>query len=484
MKKKREKMTDPGQKNKADYVCGFPRLTEMQSRKIHEASLEILERVGVRLYLDEAVQLIQKAGASVADGNLVRVPSKIVERALKSVPKQVTLYNRNGEPAMLAAGHRCFYGPGSDCLNIIDHRTGQHRRAVVQDIVDGTILCDFLPQIDFVMSMVVPSDVDEFRADRYQMEAMLGHTTKPIIFVTYGIEGCRAAVEMAEMVMGGAEALKSTPFIAGYHCTISGLRHNKEALEKLLFLASKNLPSIYFPASTAAITSPVTPAGSLALDYAGVLVGLTLAQLKKEGTPVIFPGMPPGATFDMKTFVASYAEPERTIAQALGQFYGLPMFAIAGTSESKCVDSQAAAEAALSLVAETLAGGNIIHNLGYLESGLGFSLVQLVLCHEIVSWIKAFTTEFEVSDETLALDVIAAVGVDGDFLNTDHTLKHYRERWYPTYFERENYDSWLKKGGKDFVKRAKEAVDHILAEHRPEPLPNDIKAKLHELIQR
>jgi trimethylamine--corrinoid protein Co-methyltransferase len=194
--------------------------------------------------------------------------------------------------------------------------------------------------------------------------------------------------------------------------------------------------------------------------------------------------MPPGATFDMKTFVTSYGEPERTIAQALGQFYGFPMFAIAGASESKSVDSQAAAEAALSLVVETLAGGNIIHNLGYLESGLGFSLVQLVLCHEIVSWIRAFTTEFEVNDETLALDVIAEVGADGDFLNTDHTLKHYRERWYPTYFERANYDSWLKNGGKDFVQRAKEAVNQILAEHKPEPLPSDLKTKLREVIQR
>jgi trimethylamine--corrinoid protein Co-methyltransferase len=477
-------MIDISQRDKANKAFCFPRLSEKQSRKIHEASLEILERVGVRLYLDEAVQMLKKAGARVTDGNLVHVSSKIVEKALKTVPKQVLLYNRNGDPAMQVAGYRCFYGPGSDCLNIIDHRTGQRRRAVVQDIVEGTTLCDFLPQLDFVMSMVVPSDVDEITADRYQMEAMLSHTTKPIIFVTYGIEGCRDAVKMAEMVMGGAEALKSTPLIAGYNCTISGLRHNKEALEKLLFLASKNLPSIYFPASTAAITSPVTPAGSIALDLAGVLVGLTLAQLKQEGAPIIFPGMPPGATFDMKTFVTSYAEPERTIAQALGQFFGFPMFAIAGTSESKSVDSQAAAEAALSLVVETLAGGSIIHNLGYLESGLGFSLVQLVLCHEVVSWIKAFTNEFEVNDETLALDVIAEVGADGDFLNTDHTLKHYRERWYPTYFERGNYDSWLKNGGKDFVQRAKEAVSQILAEHQPEPLPNDLKARLREVIQR
>jgi trimethylamine--corrinoid protein Co-methyltransferase len=477
-------MIDPSQRDKVDKGFCFPRLSEIQCRKMHEASLEILERVGVRLYLEEAVQLIKKAGATVTDGNLIRVSSKIVEKALKTVPKQVILYNRKGDPVMPVAGYRCFFGPGSDCLNIIDHRTGIRRKPVVKDIVEGTTLCDFLPQIDYVMSMVLPSDVDGTFADRYQMEAMLSYTTKPIIYVTYEMEGCRDAVEMAEVVMGGAEALKSTPLIACYINAVSGLRHNKEALEKLLFLASKNLPSLYIPSSTAAVTSPVTPAGSVALDFAGALMGLTLSQLKQEGAPVIVPGMPPGSTFDMKTFILSYCEPERTITQALGQFYGFPMFAIAGASESKSVDSQAAAEAALSLVVETLAGGNIIHDLGYLESGLTFSFVQLVLCDEIVSWMKAFTTEFEVNDETLAVDVIAELGADGDFLNTDHTLKHFRERWYPTFFERANYDSWLKRGGKEFAQRATEAVNQILAEHKPEPLPNNIKGKLREIIQR
>ncbi len=476
-------MIDPNQKEKSTGGFCFPRLSEKQCRRVHEASLEILERVGVRLYLDEAVRMLEKAGAKITDGNLVRVSPNIVEVALKSVPREVVLYNRKGEPAMPVGGYRCFYGPGSDCLNIIDHRSGKRRKPVVKDIENGVMLCDALPQIDYVMSMVLPSDVDGTVADRHQMEAMLSYTTKPIIYVTYEMEGCRDAVEMAEEVMGGAELLRSRPIAACYINAVSGLRHNKEALEKLLFLAAKNLPSLYIPASTAAITSPVTPAGAVALDFAGVLVGLTLSQLKREGTPIIVPGMPAG-TFDMKTFVTSYCEPERTITQALGQYLGFPTFAIAGASESKTVDSQAAAEAALSLVVETLAGGNIIHDLGYLESGLTFSLTQLVMCDEIVSWIKAFTTEFEVSDETLALDVIAELGADGDFLDTDHTLKHYRERWYPTFFERMNYDNWFKQGAKDFARRAADAVDRILAEHKPEPLPVKVREKLDEICQK
>jgi len=273
------------------------------------------------------------------------------------------------------------------------------------------------------------------------------------------------------------------PQAACYINAVSGLRHNKEALEKLLFLASKNLPSLYIPASTAAVTSPVTPAGSVALDCAGVLVGLVLAQLKQEGAPVIITGMPPGGTFDMRTLVTSYCEPERTITQAMSHFYGLPMFSIAGASESKTVDLQAAADAAMSLVVESLAGGNIIHDLGYLESGLTFSFIQLVLCDEIVSWIKGFMKEFEVSDETLALDVTAAMGPDGQYLGTKHTKKHYRERWYPDLFERTNYETWLKGEGKNLSERASEKIERILGEHEPEPLPPEVKAKLQEIVQ-
>lgn len=462
----------------------FPSLSENQSRRMYEASLELLERVGVRLYLEEAVDLIKKAGAEVTDGNRVRVPRRLVEATLSSVPRQVTLYDRKGNPVMPVGGYRMFYGPGSDCLNLIDHRSGERRKPVVQDIVDGVTLCDYLSHIDYVMSMVLPSDVDGTIADRYQMEAMLSASTKPIIYVTYEMSGCRDAVEMAEAVMGGGEALRRTPLVACYINAVSGLRHNKEALEKLLYLASENLPSLYIPSSTAAVTSPVTPAGSVALDFAGMLVGLVLSQLKREGAPVIVSGMPAGGTLDMKTLVTSYCEPERTIMTALAHHYGLPMFAIAGASEAKVFDQQAAAEAALSLVVETLAGSNIIHDLGYLESGLTFSFAQLLLGNEVVSWIKAFTKGWEVNDETLALDVIAELGPDGDFLNTAHTLKHFRERWYPDLFERTTYQSWLSKGEKDFAERAKEKINTILAEHKPEPLPAKTKEKLHEIVSR
>lgn len=142
---------------------------------------------------------------------------------------------------------------------------------------------------------------------------MLSYTTKPIIFVSYEFEGCVDCVEMAEAVAGGEDALRRKPTVACYINVISGLRHNKEALQKLFYLSSKKIPALYIPSSTAGVTSPTIPVGSLTLDYAGVLLGLVLSQLKQEGAPVIIPGMPSGQ-LDMRTMISTYCEPERGLA--------------------------------------------------------------------------------------------------------------------------------------------------------------------------
>lgn len=457
------------------------RLSEDQCRKVHEASCEILERVGVRLDLQEAQDILKKAGARIKDDGMVCLPSGLVEKALKTVPKQVVLFDRNGHPVMPVKDRICYYGPGSDCLNIIDHRDGKRRKAVLKDVMEGIRLCEDLENIDFVMSMVLPSDIDTTIADRYQMEAMLSNSVKPIIYVAYEYERCVDCVAMAETVAGDEEALRSKPNVACYINVISGLHHNKDTLQKLLYLSAKGLPALYIPSSTGGVTSPITPAGSLALDYAGVLVGLVLSQLVREGAPIIVPGMPPGQ-LDMRTMVSTYCEPERGHSQALAHYYGLPMFSLGGATESKVVDQQAAAEAALTLMSETLAGGNIIHDLGYLESGLTFSFAQLLICAEIVSWVKGYTKAIPVDDESLALDVIAEKGPEGQYLDAEHTRKHFRERWYPDLFERKTYDMWIGEGGKNLAERASERVTHLLSNHKPEPLPPDVIEKLRQIV--
>lgn len=471
--------------NDKSYGGGqYSRLSPEQCQKLHNASLEILTRTGVRIHDQEAIDLLKKAGASISEGNRARIPAGLVEKAFSTVPKRVTLYDRSGQPALFLEEGRCYYGPGSDCLNIIDHRTGERRQAVMQDVVDGMTVCDALSNIDFVMSMFLPVDVNEMVSDRCQMEAMLNTTTKPIVYVTNEFSGCEDAVEMAEVVAGGAEALKLRPTAACYINVTTGLQHNEDALQKLLFLAEKGLPALYIPVALGGVTGPVTPAGTIALVNAGVLTGLVLSQLKREGAPFITSAMS-GNALDMSTMVQPYCQPAPSaVPHALAHHYNLPMFGLGGCSDSKLVDQQAAAEAALTMVVETLGGANLIHDLSYLESGLCGSLAQLVICNEMVSWIEKMISPIEISDETLALDLIDEVGPDGSFLDSDHTMNHFRDRWYPEIFERGNFDQWLEAGGLSLGERAAQQVDTILEEHRPESLPEDIQQKIKAIVQR
>jgi trimethylamine--corrinoid protein Co-methyltransferase len=330
--------------------------------------------------------------------------------------------------------------------------------------------------------MVLPSDVDQTIADTFQMEAMLANTRKPIITVSYETKGLMDAVHMAEAVAGGEESLREKPIIACYINVISGAVHNEDGLSKLLFLAEKGLPAIYIPGSNAGITSPSTMAGAVALDNAGVLAGLVIAQLKREGTPYIWSAMD-GISLDMHTMVSPYAYAERGFMRAMAQYYGIPSFSLAGGSDAKLVDQQATIDASLSILVDTLLGGNIIHDLGYLESGLTFSFVQLVICDEVVNWVKGFLKGIEVSEETLALDVIEQVGSQGQYLTTDHTHRHFREFWYPDLIERGNYEGWVKRGSKTLAERATERVEKILEEHRPQPLPDDVNSRIRKIVQ-
>lgn len=460
----------------------FRRLTDQQCARLHQASLSILERTGVKLYHQPAVDLLRDAGGQVSEGNRVRIPPALVERALETVPKELVLYDRYGKPAIRVGSHRTFFGPGSDCLNIIDHRTGERRKPVLQDVVEGVTLCDALPNMDFVMSMFLPTDVADTASDRYQMEVMLNRTTKPLMYVTNDVAGCRDAVAMAEVVAGGGEPLRRKPLAACYINVTTGLRHNEEALEKILFLSEKGLPAAYIPVALGGATAPITLAGNVSIWNAGCLVGLTLSQLNRPGAPFITSGWG-GSALDMRTAVSAYVEPEKEfVVQELAHFYELPMFALGGCSDAKMPDQQAGIEAALTLSTKMMAGSHLVHDIGYLESGLTGSLAQVAICDEVIDWVRTSLEPVEITEETLALDLIDQVGPDGSFMEADHTLEHFRERWYPGLFERYDYEGWRERGSRDLGQRAADRVEEILMEHDPDPLPADLQEDLREIV--
>ena len=345
-------------------------------------------------------------------------------------------------------------------------------------------MVDALPNMDFGMSMFLPSDVDPAMADRHQMAIMLECTTKPLVVVTYDLDAMLDAIEMAEAVAGGADALRERPNVAFYINVTRGLVQNGDSLRKLLVLAERGLPALWIPVTSGGTTGPVSVAGNVVLNNAGILVGVVLAQLVREGTPVVIPGFG-GDALDLRTMVDPYAGPDhRGVVPSLAHHYGLPMFSLAGGSDSKTVDQQAAAEASLTMLVDALAGGHLIHDSGYLESGLTGSLAQLAICDEIATWIRAAIAPVDMSDEALALDLIDQLGPDGSFLETDHTIAHYSERWYPSLIDHLAYSAWQARGATTLAERAAVRVDRILTDHRPAPLPDDVARRIAGILER
>jgi trimethylamine--corrinoid protein Co-methyltransferase len=462
----------------------FRKLSDEQLHQIHQASLQILERTGVFLHDDEALALLKKAGVPITNGNHARVPARLVEWALNLAPKSITLYDRNGRDVMPLEGYNVYYGPGSDCLNVIDLDTGQPRPALLKDVADGVRLCDALKNIDFMMSFCLASDVDQHLLGQYQMREMLVNSIKPSIFVTTDFESMVDVVAMAEVVAGGADALRQKPITACYINVTGPLRHNAESLQKLLYLAGRGLPTTYIPVVLRGLNGPVTQAGALALANAGEMVGVVLSQLKREGAPIIISGGT-NDTVDMRTLVGSYAAPEnRVMFMEIAHQHGLPMFGLGGGSDSKLPDEQAAAEAALTMLTETLSGAHLIHDVGYLASGMTASFEQMVICSDLIDWIKRFAQGIEVNEETLALDLIDEIGADGQYLNAPHTTDHFREDWYSRLFNRQNISDWEKGGSTTLRQRAVRHARKILDEYQPEPLSNDIVAALDRIIER
>jgi trimethylamine--corrinoid protein Co-methyltransferase len=454
-----------------------------ECEQIHRASLEILDRVGIDVHHEKARTVLVKGGAR-ADGLRVRIPEHMVTKALTVAPKRMTLYDRHGGVAMRAWGYHTHYGGGSDCLNVLDHRTGQRRRAGLQDVVEAVTLMDALPEISFVMSAFLPEDVDQRVYDRYQMEVMLNHTTKPIVFVTPDFEGAVAAVEMCEAVAGGAEPFRRRPFAVCYINVTSGLIANQEALQKCVYFAEKGLPQLYIPLNAGGVNAPTTTAGCMAAMNAGTLLGVVLAQLVREGSPVAVPGWN-GGPYNLKTMVGNYVlADEQGVATEMGRYYDLPVFGLGGCTDSKVLDQQCGVEAALSLATALLSGANIVHDVGFMDAGMQGSLQLMAIANDTIGWLRAATAGVVVNDETLALDAVDELGPTGNYLEHPHTLRHFREPFYSALADKRQYSQWQAQGATTMEERAARQVDEILKEHRPEPLPDDVQRELSRIVAR
>jgi trimethylamine--corrinoid protein Co-methyltransferase len=455
-------------------------------RRVHEATLALLEETGVEVRHEGVCALLAEAGARL-EGSRARIPAGLVDEALLSAPQRFTLSARGAagdESAERArsgdlelADGRSYFGTGSDCVYIADPESGVRRRVLCSDIEGLAALCERLPGLDFVMSMGLPSDVPAEVGDLAQFAAMLAGTRKPILATAHDAASLHRMREMAA-VCGEARSF------ACYAMPNPPLVHSREALDKVQACARLGIPLVYAPAPAAGTTAPAGIAATIVVGNAETLSGLVIHQLTRSGAPFVF-GVGCGA-FDMRTALDTYAAPEHFLGNAaamdLTRFYGLPSFAYAAVSDAKGLDEQWAAEAGITAVLGALSRATLLHDVGYLESGMQSSYETIVLGHELVSYARALLVEVGADEEALALDEIRVAGPGGSHLARDFTRRHHRDSWRPALFDRASYDRWTAAGATTLGERVHAHTAALRALPRTFALEESIRRRVDRLV--
>jgi len=423
------------------------------------------------------------------DGARVRMPAAMADKALQTAPRRFVLkargadggglgHARRGEPGGLElVDGKSYFGTGSDCVYVRDPGTGERRQATSADVEGMAALADKLPNIDFVMSMGLPSDVPAAAGDLAQFAAMLAATGKPLLTTAHDAASLRRMRDMAalcgEARSFGCYAMPNPPLV-----------HSGEALEKVQACAELDIPLVYAPAPAAGTTSPASLAATIAVGNAETLSGLVVHQLTRPGAPFIY-GVGCGA-FDMRTAQDVYGAPEHFLGNAaatdLARFYGLPSFSYAAVSDAKSFDEQWAAEAAMTAVLGALSRATLLHDVGYLESGLQSSYETIVLGDELVGYARALMVEVGVDDEALALNETDAVGPGGNHLGRDYTRRHHRAFWKPALFDRNAHARWQAGGATTLKQRVEAQVETLMAEPRSFVLEDAIRERLQSTL--
>ena len=445
-------------------------LSDKDVVKIHEASLRILEEIGVKIALEEALQIFKKHGAKV-EGDIVRIPPALVEEGLRLVPHQFLMAGREEKNDLHMEDKRVYLGTGGAALTVLDLETGEPRPGTLRDIAELAKLVDGLENIHFYLRPCVPQDTPKDTMDVNQFYAALANTTKNVMASAQSVRTARDVIEMAGMIAGREEALVKRPFISFVTSwMISPLHFATETTRVLLEVTGHKIPVALSSAPMAGSTSPVTLAGSLAQVHAEQLSGITLTQLASPGSPVLYGAIPSMADFRSMSYVGGGIEfglMNAAISQ-MAQYIQVPNYNSAGLTESKLPDIQAGYEKAFSICLCVLAGSNYIHHAaGMLESMRAVAYEQYVIDDEIIGMALRLLNGIQVNEEALGFEAIREAGPSGNFLSSMHTVKFMRQEYFrQTLGDRQSREAWEKAGGLDGRERARRKAREILKSHQ------------------
>lgn len=466
-------------------------LSEDEVERVHDATISILERVGLEIGSEPILEGMAAAGAPVdLDAHRVRLPRELVDEALSLAPHSYVMAARDPACDMAIDGSAGYLSLDGTTAHLIDLETGTRRPPTGEDYVQAMVLADAIPEISYTWPPFAISDVEPRLQPVEQAYLELARCTKhaqPNESITP--EDARATIEMALVVAGDEEELRRRPLISSYQCSISPLAYDGAAMEAALAFARAGVPAGFVSMAVATGAAPTTLAGHLVSVGAEILGGVAVLETLVPGSPT-FVG-PYEAFMDLSTgdIDAAWGGEDVLIKLAAAQMarrWGLPLNMGGFGTGANTPDWQAGAQSMLSVMGMAVAGsGELISAAGTLHASSAFSFEELVLEAELFGMVcHMLERRVSVTDEDLAVSVIESIGPGGHFLAHPHTRAHMRERWRSELFLRDTWDEWVANGRPDPRDRARQKVREILATHEPEPLADDLDRELRKIVER
>lgn len=464
-------------------------LSEEQSERIHDASMRILEEVGIDFLDDEALSLWEAAGAKVDRKERHVWPDReLVLETIARAPDEFALRARNPEHTLRIGGNSVNFATVGAAPYYSDLKRGR-RPGTIADYRRMVKLAQFCGPIHMVEGLMVePQDVPVQERHLEKWFSQLTLSDKTHTTAAHGHKIATDYVNMAALVFGGYDEIRRQPVFASNVNANSPLRFDERMLGALIVYARHGQPTVITPFILAGAMSPVTMAAAIAQQNAEALAGIALTQLVNPGSPVIYGGFT--TNVDMQSGSPAFGTPEGALAlfcgAQLARRYNLPYRGSGGLNNSKIPDAQAAYETQMSLWPAVLAHSNLIlHSAGWLEAGLVCSMEKFILDVEGLAMMHHFLAGFEVTEETLALETIAEVGPGGHHFGTAHTLVRYRDAFYqPIVSDRQNYESWKENGSMDAAQRAHQKANEFLAAYERPRLEPAVEEALREYVER
>lgn len=463
----------------------FDYYSEEQLQQVHEASLDLLKRVGISTSSERFRTLLLDHGCTEKN-NRILFTQDVIDKGMKTTPDVFNLYHRDGGGTLEIGKKKAYCQTLVGAPSVVDLETGERRDAMLKDLEDITRLADALDNVN-IISPLFPRDVPQEIILTQETATCLKSTSKPLSICVESSRELKFIKELLIAVAGGEQALREKPVATLPVSPVSPLEYGFDPAEALLDVVEAGLPLGVEPCPQMGATGPMSLNGIVAMHNAEILAGVIAAQLYKPGCPLTMSSRP---TFmDMRSGLGLWAMPEIGLMSAamnqLGRYYKIPVAPGGYTGSSKIADAQSGYEHLYNALVEALIGSDIIGSAGSLDNALISCYVMLVIDNEISSVVQRTIKDVEVTEENLAVDVVAEVIENHDnFLGHKHTRKHLRagELWTPGISQRQTFEKWAV-DSKKVEEVAKEKAVHLLATHQPSPLGDAVETEFTKIIE-